>query len=63
MKIHFRVFTSPFFSFFKGNIVVNSTQVLSLVFDLEKDVCMLKMIRKTIRNSSLNYYMWIVFTF
>ena len=34
-----------------------STQVLSLVFDLEKGVCMLKMIRKTIRNSSVNYYM------
>ena len=26
-----------------------STQVLSLIFDLEKGVCMLKMIRKTIR--------------
>ena len=34
-----------------------STQVLSLIFDLEKGVGVLKMIRKTIRNSSVDYYM------
>ena len=43
------VFLQIKFLFFKGERVVMSTQVLSLIFDLEKGVCMLKMIRKTIR--------------